>query len=203
VHLGRSFSRSPSSPLPIMVGAPKQGRAAGPRLYEGGARLYNLGQYESAVQSFDRLTRYPEPKPCCSTSPRRHRSPGPEHCSRAFACYETYLREDPQTSNRWRSSSGSTRCACASIAKEKARLAARQAQTPRVSQSRKQLGDAPNGYPAASRKSRPLRIDRGGCWLSAIVVEFLYWGPASNSMKQVRRVPAPAEFSLPGRLRRP
>jgi tetratricopeptide (TPR) repeat protein len=69
-------------------------------LYEEGARLYNLGQYDRAVQSFEQAYAISGAKPLLFNIAQAHRLAGPAHCEAALRAYETYLREDSQTSNR-------------------------------------------------------------------------------------------------------
>jgi len=69
-------------------------------LYEEGARLYNLGQYEGALRSFEQAYAISGAKPLLFNIAQAHRLAGPAHCERALLTYETYLREDPQASNR-------------------------------------------------------------------------------------------------------
>src|SRR5260221_9114870 len=69
-------------------------------LYEEGARLYNLGQYEGALRSFEQAYAVSGAKPLLFNIAQAHRLAGPAHCDRALLTYETYLREDPQASNR-------------------------------------------------------------------------------------------------------
>jgi tetratricopeptide (TPR) repeat protein len=69
-------------------------------LYEDGARLYNLGQYENALHAFEQAYAISGAKPLLFNIAQAHRLAGPAHCERALSAYETYLREDPQTSNR-------------------------------------------------------------------------------------------------------
>jgi tetratricopeptide (TPR) repeat protein len=69
-------------------------------LYEEGARLYNMGQYENALRSFEQAYALSGAKPLLFNIAQAHRLAGPLHCERALLAYETYLREDPQASNR-------------------------------------------------------------------------------------------------------
>lgn len=69
-------------------------------LYEEGARLYNLGQYENALRAFEQAYAVSGAKPLLFNIAQAHRLAGPAHCDRALFTYETYLREDPQASNR-------------------------------------------------------------------------------------------------------
>jgi tetratricopeptide (TPR) repeat protein len=69
-------------------------------LYEEGARLYNLGQYENALRSFEQAYAMTGAKPLLFNIAQAHRLAGPSHCDKALLTYETYLREDPQASNR-------------------------------------------------------------------------------------------------------
>jgi tetratricopeptide (TPR) repeat protein len=69
-------------------------------LYEEGARLYNLGQYDNALRSFEQAYAVSGAKPLLFNIAQAHRLAGPAHCDKALLAYETYLREDPQASNR-------------------------------------------------------------------------------------------------------
>jgi len=69
-------------------------------LYEEGARLYNLGQYENALRSFEQAYAVSGAKPLLFNIAQAHRLAGPGHCEKALLTYDTYLREDPQASNR-------------------------------------------------------------------------------------------------------
>jgi hypothetical protein len=69
-------------------------------LYQEGARLYNLGQYEDAVRSFEEAYAVSGAKPLLFNIAQAHRLAGPSHCERALRAYESYLREDVSASNR-------------------------------------------------------------------------------------------------------
>jgi tetratricopeptide (TPR) repeat protein len=74
---------------------------ASPRaLYQEGARLYNLGQYEEAVRAFEAAYAISGAKPLLFNIAQAHRLAGPSHCERALRAYESYLREDAAASNR-------------------------------------------------------------------------------------------------------
>jgi tetratricopeptide (TPR) repeat protein len=86
--------------LATPVAAEVKDAARARELYEEGARLYNLGQYENALQSFEQAYAISGAKPLLFNIAQAHRLAGPSHCERALSAYETYLREDPQASNR-------------------------------------------------------------------------------------------------------
>jgi tetratricopeptide (TPR) repeat protein len=74
---------------------------ANPRaLYQEGARLYNLGQYEEAVRAFEAAYAISGAKPLLFNIAQALRLAGPSHCERALRTYEAYLREDAAASNR-------------------------------------------------------------------------------------------------------
>jgi len=75
--------------------APDKARA----LYQDGARLYNLGQYEDAVRAFEEAYALSGAKPLLFNIAQAHRLAGPSHCERALRAYESYLREDKAPSN--------------------------------------------------------------------------------------------------------
>lgn len=85
--------------LPLTASAEGKDAARARDLYEEGARLYNLGQYENALRSFEQAYAISGAKPLLFNIAQAHRLAGPAHCERALAAYETYLREDPQASN--------------------------------------------------------------------------------------------------------
>jgi tetratricopeptide (TPR) repeat protein len=118
--------------LATMAGAENKDAAQARELYEDGARLYNLGQYESAVQSFEQSYSISGAKPLLFNIAQAHRLAGPEHCSRALHAYETYLREDPQTSNRVEVEQRIDEMRACIDRQEKARLAALRAAAPLV-----------------------------------------------------------------------
>jgi tetratricopeptide (TPR) repeat protein len=74
---------------------------ANPRaLYQEGARLYNLGQYEEAVRAFEAAYAISGAKQLLFNIAQALRLAGPAHCERALRAYESYLREDAAASNR-------------------------------------------------------------------------------------------------------
>jgi tetratricopeptide (TPR) repeat protein len=99
----RSFLLLATFGLAIALAAPAAAQvkdaARARELYEEGARLYNLGQYESALRSFEQAYAISGAKPLLFNIAQAHRLAGPSHCERALSAYETYLREDPQASN--------------------------------------------------------------------------------------------------------
>jgi tetratricopeptide (TPR) repeat protein len=93
---GLAISLAISSPAAAQSKDPARAR----ELYEEGARLYNLGQYENALRAFEQAYAISGAKPLLFNIAQAHRLAGPSHCERALSSYETYLREDPETSNR-------------------------------------------------------------------------------------------------------
>src|SRR6185295_10855771 len=63
-------------------------------LYQEGARLYNLGQYDAAVQSFEAAYAISGAKPLLFNIAQAYRLAGPARCDSALQAYESYLRED-------------------------------------------------------------------------------------------------------------
>lgn len=86
--------------LAAPAGAQSNNAAHARDLYEEGARLYNLGQYENALRAFEEAYAISGAKPLLFNIAQAHRLAGPAHCERALLAYETYVREDPQASNR-------------------------------------------------------------------------------------------------------
>src|SRR3954464_6547543 len=70
------------------------------RLYQEGSRLYNLGQYATAVQAFEDAYALSGAAPLLFNIAQAKRLEGPEHCDEAQHAYERYLREDPNASNQ-------------------------------------------------------------------------------------------------------
>lgn len=68
-------------------------------LYRRGARFYNLGQYDSALEAFEQAYALSGAKPLLFNIAQAHRLAGPGHCERALQAYSGYLREEPNTSN--------------------------------------------------------------------------------------------------------
>jgi tetratricopeptide (TPR) repeat protein len=69
-------------------------------LYQEGARLYNLGQYEAAVRAFEGAYAISGAKPLLFNIAQAYRLTGPARCANALQAYESYLREDATASNR-------------------------------------------------------------------------------------------------------
>jgi tetratricopeptide (TPR) repeat protein len=69
-------------------------------LYQEGARLYNLGQYEGAVRAFEGSYAISGAKPLLFNIAQAYRLSGPAACASALQAYESYLREDAAASNR-------------------------------------------------------------------------------------------------------
>jgi tetratricopeptide (TPR) repeat protein len=69
-------------------------------LYQDGARLYNIGQYEAAVQAFEGAYAISGAKPLLFNIAQAYRLAGPARCQNALQAYESYLREDATASNR-------------------------------------------------------------------------------------------------------
>jgi tetratricopeptide (TPR) repeat protein len=69
-------------------------------LYQEGARLYNLGQYEGAVRAFEGAYAISGAKPLLFNIAQAYRLSGAAACANALQAYESYLREDAAASNR-------------------------------------------------------------------------------------------------------
>jgi tetratricopeptide (TPR) repeat protein len=89
--------------LSLTFGAAAAAEDGGPGargLYQEGARLYNLGQYEDAVRAFEGAYAISGSKPLLFNIAQAHRLAGPPHCERALRAYESYLREEADPENR-------------------------------------------------------------------------------------------------------
>ncbi len=78
----------------------EDGGAGARALYQEGARLYNLGQYEEAVRAFEGAYAISGSKALLFNIAQAHRLAGPAHCERALRAYESYLREEAEAENR-------------------------------------------------------------------------------------------------------
>jgi hypothetical protein len=86
--------------FPSMTRADEDAAAKARALYQDGARLYNLGQYDAAVQAFEGSYAISGAKPLLFNIAQAYRLAGPQRCEKALHAYESYLREDSTASNR-------------------------------------------------------------------------------------------------------
>jgi tetratricopeptide (TPR) repeat protein len=139
---------------------------ANPRaLYQEGARLYNLGQYEEAVRAFEAAYAISGAKPLLFNIAQALRLAGPPYCERALRTYESYLREDAAPSNREEVEERIAEMRRCVERERDAQAASRRASEPRPPPA--DVAAAPTAAPSGPSKA-PLVLAVGGGALFAV-----------------------------------
>jgi tetratricopeptide (TPR) repeat protein len=145
-------------------------------LYEEGARLYNLGQYENALRAFEQAYAASGAKPLLFNIAQAHRLAGPSHCEKALSAYETYLREDPQTSNRVEVEQRIVEMRACSDRERASQAAATPPPRPPTTgdAAKVEIAPSPDKSPAAAPNVAPMIVTGVGAVLAA-TGGVLYW----------------------------